>query len=349
MNLSCGLVGLPNVGKSTIFNILTKKNIAAAENYPFCTIEPNIASVIVENAKLEKLAHISKSKKIIPTMIKFTDIAGLVKNASKGEGLGNKLLSHIRECNVIIHILRCFENKDITHVENRIDPLNDYELINLELMLSDLAQCEEMIKSKKRTNQEKEIIKQAIENLKNEKMLNQNIWNNDEIELFKQIGLLTYKKMIVVANVNNDIDENLFNKIKHLNPIKLFVENEQLLQSAANEEELEMFKEEFNLKESGIDNLINAAFDALNLITFFTTGEKETKAWKVMKGSSMQKAAGCIHSDFEKHFINAEIIKYHDFIEHNGWNKAKEKGLLKICSKTEEINDNDICLFKIGA
>jgi ribosome-binding ATPase YchF (GTP1/OBG family) len=332
MNLAIGIVGLPNVGKSTLFKILTKQSVNIA-NYPFATIDPNIGIVAVPDERLEKLAKISKSKKVINAVIKFYDIAGLVKGAYKGEGLGNQFLSHIKETQAIIIVLRIFKDNEIIHIEGSVDPLRDLEIINSELILKDLESV--LKKIEKLEKEAKSGDKLALKNLevlkKIEKQLNQGnlILEFADEPIVKELNLLTAKKQIYLLNgKESDLSEELILKIKNLGADYLV----------------------FNLKEEpDVSLLIQKAYQILNLITFFTTGEDETRAWTIYYGTKAPQAAGVIHSDFEKKFIRLEVLKFDDFIKCGGWNEAKQKGLLKLEGKDYIVCDGDIVVVRHNA
>jgi len=332
MNLAIGIVGLPNVGKSTLFKILTKQSVNIA-NYPFATIDPNIGIVAVPDERLEKLAKISKSKKVINAVIKFYDIAGLVKGAYKGEGLGNQFLSHIKETQAIVIVLRIFKDNEIIHIEGNVDPLRDLEIINSELILKDLESV--LKKIEKLEKEAKSGDKLALKNLevlkKIEKYLNQGnlILEFANESIVKELNLLTAKKQIYLLNgKESDLSEELILKIKNLGADYLV----------------------FNLKEEpDVSLLIQKAYQILNLITFFTTGEDETRAWTIYYGTKAPQAAGVIHSDFEKKFIRLEVLKFDDFIKCGGWNEAKQKGLLRIEGKDYVVCDGDIIIVRHSA
>jgi ribosome-binding ATPase YchF (GTP1/OBG family) len=332
MNLAIGIVGLPNVGKSTLFKILTKQSVNIA-NYPFATIDPNIGIVAVPDERLEKLAKISKSKKVINAVIKFYDIAGLVKGAYKGEGLGNQFLSHIKETQAIVIVLRIFKDNEIIHIEGSVDPLRDLEIINSELILKDLESV--LKKIEKLEKEAKSGDKLALKNLevlkKIEKQLNQGnlILEFADEPIVKELNLLTAKKQIYLLNgKESDLSEELILKIKNLGADYLV----------------------FNLKEEpDVSLLIQKAYQILNLITFFTTGEDETRAWTIYYGTKAPQAAGVIHSDFEKKFIRLEVLKFDDFIKCGGWNEAKQKGLLKLEGKDYIVCDGDIVVVRHNA
>lgn len=336
MKLSIGIVGLPNVGKSTLFKILTKQEVNIA-NYPFATIDPNVGVVAVPDERLEKLAKLSNSKKIVPAIIEFYDIAGLVKGANKGEGLGNQFLSHIRETNAIIHIVRCFKSSEIIHIEAEVNPLRDLEIINTELILKDLETVEKRLNSiekevrtgDKQKLKNSEILKTIKENL------NKNILaiNSGEIvaePVIKELNLLTAKKVIYLLNGKpDDVSEELKNKIKSLSADYLIM----------------------NLTASdavNIGELIKKAYEILGLISFLTTGEDETRAWTIKKETKASQAAGEIHTDFEKKFIKAEAIEWSRLLEAGSWQQAKQKGLIRLEGKEYIVQDGDVVVIKHG-
>lgn len=360
MPLSIGIVGLPNVGKSTLFNAITKKQ-AEASNYPFCTIEPNVGMVEVPDERLAKLAEISCPKKIIPTVIEFTDIAGLVKGAHKGEGLGNKFLSHIRECDAICEVVREFENTDIVHVDGRIDPEGDRETINLELIFADLSTVEKRLAkvSKEAKSGDKEMIKLKglLEKLKSEledgKAIRGLELDEDEKNEVKKLNLLTIKPIIYVLNSHSNaplvkgVGEILDDSSWDGKIIRINAKLEEEIASLPEEEQAE-YIEELGLKESGLDKLIKASYNLLGLITFFTTGPDETRAWTIKRGDKAPAAAGVIHTDFEKGFIRAETIDWKKFIEAGSEAKAKEKGLIRTEGKDYIMRDGDVCNFLVN-
>lgn len=356
MSFSVGIVGLPNVGKSTLFKALTKKEIDIS-NYPFCTIDPNIGIVKVPDKRLEKLADFSKSKKIIPTAIEFVDIAGLVKNAHKGEGLGNKFLLNIREVDMIVHIVRRFEDGKIIHVNNRVNPKEDIETINLELILADLETVNKSLskaeKEARSGNKEAIIYKTVLEKykkaLEESKMANNVFLDDIEKKAIKGFRLLTDKPVLYIINVdeNQKIDNESFLpeiKNKIFLPIKFELELSELKENEAKE-----FRQEANLDKniSSLDCLITRCYDLLELITFLTTGEDETRAWTIKKGSTAPQAGRAIHSDFKEKFIRASVINWQRLLDAGSWQNAIEKGLLRTEGKEYVVRDGDVVEFKI--
>ena len=348
MSLSIGIIGLPNVGKSTLFKALTKKQVDAS-NYPFCTIDPNVGVVPVPDPRLDQLAAMSKSEKILPTTVEFVDIAGLVKDAHKGEGLGNQFLANIREVDAIVQVIRQFSDSNVIHVANKIDPESDRETINLELIFADLQTLEKRLtknaKGLHANEKDAKILQPVLEKLKTGLESGQLalavIIDKEEKALIKDMSLLTAKPMIYVLNVDED---------------KIFQDTDYLTISAKIESELaeltpaeakEMLKE-LQLESSGLDKLIKKAFEILGLTTFLTTGPKETKAWTIPIGTKAPQAAGVIHTDFEKKFIKAEVVNWQDLLNAGGWHQAQEKGLVRLEGKEYIMKDGDVVIFKVG-
>ncbi len=355
MGFKCGIVGLPNVGKSTLFNALTASKNAEAANFPFCTIDPNIGIVDVVDERLDNLSKLSKSKKKIYTNITFVDIAGLVKGASKGEGLGNKFLSHIREVDAIIHLIRCFESDKITHVNSEINPINDLETIKTEISLSDIGIIQKKLeKGKKKLLKEKEIkiLENKLEQLNNGKEIL--IEDKDQSKFLLSIGLLSIKPKIIVCNLdeNSLVKGNKFTEI-----VKKKYYKEKIVTICADIEdqimgldknERETFMKEIGLEKTGLKQLIREGYDLLNLDTFFTSGPEESRAWTIKKNTSAPKAASVIHTDFEKNFIRAEVVSCEDFIKFGSAEKCKENGKLKIEGKDYMVKDGDVLYFRVN-
>ena len=355
MGFKCGIVGLPNVGKSTLFNALTATKNAEAANFPFCTIDPNIGVVDVPDSRLDTLAKLSHSKKKIYTTITFVDIAGLVKGASKGEGLGNKFLSHIREVDAIIHLVRCFESEKIQHVNNKINPVDDLETIKTEIALSDIDTIHKKLeKSKKKllSEIEIEILEKSREIL--DKGNDLNTLENSSKKFLSQIGLLSLKPKIIVCNVDevdlkngNDHTANITKAFSQEKIITICADIEDQLSSLA-EDEKSKFMREIGLEKMGISKLIKEGYDLLGLETFFTSGKEESRAWTVKKNTSAPKAAGVIHTDFEKNFIRAEAVDVADFIKFGSTEKCKENGKLRIEGKDYIVKDGDVLYFRVN-
>ncbi|HTL39460.1 MAG TPA: redox-regulated ATPase YchF [Methylomirabilota bacterium] len=349
MSFSVGIVGLPNVGKSTLFNALTKQAVPAS-NFPFTTIDPNVGVIAVPDERLAKLAAQEKSEKIVPTSIEFVDIAGLVKGAAEGAGLGNKFLSHIREVDAIVQVVRFFENKDIIHVDGSVNPLRDIEVINLELMLADLntvnKRLESLGKEIKAGKKESVVLKTALDKIKvslDEGHLARTVsLNEEEAKLVKGLQLLTMKPTLYVANSSNPVAS--INNIEFL-PIDIKIEAE--LSELTDEERVEYMKE-LNMTESGLDSLAKAAYKLLNLITFITAGPMESKAWTIVKGTKAPQAAGVIHTDFEKGFIKAEVIAWDKLLEAGGYGSARDKGWLRLEGKEYVVVDGDVVHFRFN-
>ncbi|MDD3301512.1 MAG: redox-regulated ATPase YchF [Patescibacteria group bacterium] len=354
MPLSIGIVGLPNVGKSTLFNILTKKGVDAS-NYPFCTIEPNVGVVRVPDFRVEKLAEISKPAKTIYTTIEFVDIAGLVAGASKGEGLGNKFLAHIRECDAICEVVREFKDTNVIHVDGRVDPESDKETINLELILADLATIEKRLEKSRREaksgNKEiifqNEISERIFKHLESGKAVRDLEFTEEEMVFVKSLCLLTIKPMIYLLNIDEGYGGENILKAEKEEVIAVNVKLEEEIASLPEEEQAEYIKE-LGLEQSGLDKLIRSAYDILGLDTFFTTGPDETRAWTIKKGTKAPQAAGTIHTDFIKGFVRAEVISFDQFIAAGGDAKARELGTLRVEGKEYIVKDGDICNFLIN-
>ena len=361
MGFKMGIVGLPNVGKSTLFNALTRTAAAQAANFPFCTIEPNVGEVGVPDARLDRLAAIARSKQVIPTRMTFVDIAGLVKGASKGEGLGNQFLANIRECDAIAHVLRCFEDGDVTHVEGRVDPIADAEVIETELMLADMESIERRLQnlSRKIKGGDKEALEQdmllrrALAALEEGRPARSVEISDDEQKNWKMLQLLTAKPVLFVCNVD---EESAASGNEHSARVAQMAAEQgaaSVVISAAIEEEIsqldrneaEAFLEEMGLEEAGLDRLIRAGYELLHLQTYFTVGPKEARAWTIRKGTLAPQAAGVIHGDFERGFIRAETISYDDFVKYGGEQGAKEAGKMRIEGKSYEVQDGDVMHF----
>ena len=356
MGFKCGIVGLPNVGKSTLFNALTNSSKAQAENFPFCTIDPNIGIVPVPDKRLENLVSISNSKKKINTTISFVDIAGLVKGASKGEGLGNKFLSHIREVDAIIHMIRCFDSDDIQNVNPNVDPVRDLEIIETEMKLADLDSIQKRLdkKNKKNTSEnELNILENALKCINNNESFELLINNFGKKEI-NQAGLLSTKPSLYVCNVD---EKSILKGNKYTDEfIKKYGENNTIIISAdienqingLNYEEKTNYMKMIDLKETGLNILIKKGYKLLELQTFFTSGPEESRAWTITKNSLAPAAAGVIHSDFEKGFIRAETVSYDDFVECNGWLNSKNNGKLRLEGKDYIVKDGDILNFRFN-
>ena len=355
MGFKCGIVGLPNVGKSTLFNALTASKNAEAANFPFCTIDPNIGIVDVIDERLDQLAKLSNSKKKVYTNITFVDIAGLVKGASKGEGLGNKFLSHIREVDAIIHLVRCFDSEKITHVNSKISPSNDLETIKTEIVLSDLDIVQKKLeKGKKKLLEDKQIkiLEEKLIQLDNNQEVKIN--NEEENKFLFSIGLLSVKPKIIVCNVDeenlskgNQYTEEVQNKYPNEKIIKICADIEDQL-SGLDKNEKEAFMQDIGLNKTGLNQLIKEGYDLLKLDTFFTSGPEESRAWTVRKNTIAPKAASVIHTDFEKNFIRAEAVSCEDFIKYGSAEKCKENGKLRIEGKDYIVKDGDVLYFRVN-
>ena len=356
MSFKCGIVGLPNVGKSTLFNALTNSSKAQAANFPFCTIDPNVGIVPVPDGRLENLAKVSKSKKIINTTISFVDIAGLVKGASKGEGLGNKFLSHIREVDAIIHMIRCFDSDDIQNVNSTVDPVRDLEIIETEMMLADIESIQKRLEKNNKKNVDEEqlkILETALDCINNDKDISilKTEFNKKQLN---QSGLLSIKPKIFVCNVDEQSVANGNNYTKKF--INNFGNDNTLIVSAdienqineLNIDEKKNYMEMIGLRETGLNMLIQKGYKILELDTYFTSGPEETRAWTIQKNCTAPKAAGEIHTDFEKGFIRAETVSYDDFISNDGWVNSKTNGKMRLEGKDYIVKDGDVLNFRFN-
>ena len=365
MGFNCGIVGLPNVGKSTLFNALTATASAEAANFPFCTIEPNTGRVSVPDERLEIISNITKSAKIIPTQLEFVDIAGLVRGASKGEGLGNQFLANIREVDAIIHVLRCFEDENITHVEGGIDPVRDAETVDTELMLADLDSLEKRVTplEKKARSGDKEaklqlsLVERALGKLRDGIPARNLEIADDERKAFRMLQLLTAKPVLYVCNVEEDAasDGNKFSELveqlaasQGAGSVVISAQIEEEVSALDDPAEKAEYLESMGLTETGLARVIRAGYSLLNLITYFTSGPKETRAWDLRKGAKAPEAAGVIHTDFERGFIKAETMAYDDFVKYGGEQGAKDAGKLRQEGKEYIVADGDILNFKFN-
>lgn len=363
MGLKIGIVGLPNVGKSTVFNALTKAGAQVA-NYPFCTIDPNVGVVPVPDSRLEKLAEIYKPEKVTPTIVEFVDIAGLVKGASTGEGLGNQFLGHIKEVDTVLHVVRCFEDPDIVHVSGTIDPVRDVEVIQTELCLKDLDTVASRIRKLEKTAKsgDKEsklalsVAEKAAKFLEAGTPIRKAEWTKEELPLLRELQLITQKPVLYAANVKESElphGGSLVDRVQEIakqegSQVVILCGKVEAEVAELSDEEAKVYLEEFGLQESGLHQLIRLGYELLGLVTFLTAGEKEVRAWTVRKGSSAPQAAGVIHSDFERGFIRAEVMRYEDLIKYGSQQAVKERGLYRLEGKEYIIQDGDVIYFRFN-
>ena len=365
MGFKCGIIGLPNVGKSSLFNALVGLQKAASENYPFCTIEPNVGKVPIPDDRLIQLSKVNNSKSIINAQMEFVDIAGLVKGASKGEGLGNKFLSNIREVDAIAHVVRCFEDENVTHVHNTIDPEYDIEIIESELLLSDIERAENIIEKlnklikigKNENKEERDLFLKVLDNLQSADTNDLSNYSSEELHIINKNGILSFKPLMYVANLDEKSIKsgNIYNqKLKDLSRIKkiplvnISAKIEEELSSIKDIKEKKELMKSMDIDQSGLDQFISSGFKLLNLVTFFTSGEKETKAWTLKKESYAPDAAGKIHTDFKKGFIAADVISYDKLLKLGGEKKAKLSGNIRTEGKDYIVQDGDVILFKFN-
>ena len=365
MGFKCGIIGLPNVGKSSLFNALVGLQKAASENYPFCTIEPNVGKVPIPDDRLIQLSKVNNSKSIINAQMEFVDIAGLVKGASKGEGLGNKFLSNIREVDAIAHVVRCFEDENVTHVHNTIDPEYDIEIIESELLLSDIERAENIIEKlnklikigKNENKEERDLFLKVLDNLQSADTNDLSNYSSEELQIINKNGILSFKPLMYVANLDEKSIKsgNIYNqKLKDLSKIKkiplvnISAKIEEELSSIKDIKEKKELMKSMDIDQSGLDQFISSGFKLLNLVTFFTSGEKETKAWTLKKESYAPDAAGKIHTDFKKGFIAADVISYDKLLKLGGEKEAKLSGNIRTEGKDYIVQDGDVILFKFN-